>query len=176
MRCLHRNFLDGLRPDHVSLNNGASWVVAGKYSPVGPSRSKFDGATVMSSSYPRCAVWTRAAYRDFAGIDLTTTRVQYNYEERPDKFVFTFGPIKYCHTVSWWEELECRIDTKYAGSSSISATAHGEFAWHITGSFRHQQKATFTARSGGRGTVRCWTNTKVTGLTFHCDGDINNSN
>lgn len=48
--------------------------------------------------------------------------------------------------------------------------------WRIIGSFRHQQKATFKARSGGRGTIRNWTNTKVQGLTFHCDGNIARSN
>ena len=160
----------------VLITDDCEMVVADKYTPVGPAGTTIDGAVAMSSTYPRNAVWTRAAYRDFAGIDLATTRVQYNYEERSDEFVFTFGPIKYCHTVSWWEELERRIDTQYEGSASISATAHGEFAWHVTGSFLHQQKATFTAKSGGLGTGRCWTNTNVTGLTFHCDGDINNSN
>ena len=131
---------------------------------------------VSSSSHPRYAVWSRAWYEDFAGIHLAVTRLRYNYEERPGAFRFTFGPREYCHTVSWWNELECRISSQRKGSSSITATAYGRYRWHVTGWFNHKQKATFTARPDGRGTARCWTNTKIDRLTFDCDGGITRSN
>lgn len=164
----------------LRLDDDCRLLVVSKYRNVGTAKD-VPGASggkigAFSSSYPRYAVWTRASYQDFAGIDLAVTRVRYNYEERPDEFLFTHGPYEYCHTVSWWKEEECRMDSQSEGSSSITATAYGRFSWHVTGSFRHKQKATFTAKSSGKGTARCWTNTKVSGLTFVCDGDIMPSN
>ncbi len=145
--------------------------------PIGVTLDEPSGAMgALSFSHPRYAVWSRAWYEDFAGIHLAVTRLRYNYEERPGAFRFTFGPWEYCHTVSWWDELECSISNQREGSSSITATAYGRYRWHVTGWFNHKQKATFTARPDGRGAARCWTNTKIDLLTFHCDGGITRSN
>lgn len=161
----------------LMVDDDCRLLVEAKYRDIETVLEIPQGATTSpNSNYPRYAVWARGSYRDFAGIDLATTRVQYNYEERPDEFLFTFDPYEYCHTVSWWNEEECRIDSQHEGSASISATAYGRYSWHVTGSFRHKQKATFTAESGGQGTAICWTNTQVSGLKFECDGDINHSN
>ena len=129
-----------------------------------------------SGAAPRYKAFAKSEWSDLVQLDVAAVYIRYKYDEEDDGFSFVGSPREECVKAGWWRTFSCRVYSKSEGSSSIKATGYGDFGFQVTGRYRHQQKATMTARANGNGTIRCWSSTNLSHLRHHCDGDIDRIN
>ena len=157
----------------LGINENCELYVVEKRRTVRPVGNLF---VASSGADPRYKAFAESEWSDLAQLDVAAVFIRYRYDEEDDGFSFVGSPREECVKAGWWRTFSCRVYSKSEGSSSIKATGYGDFGFQVTGRYRHQQKATMTARANGNGTFRCWSSTNLSHLRFHCDGDIDRIN
>ncbi len=160
----------------LGVNENCALFVVDKrrtFESVGPVGGMFGASSGVD---PRHRAFTKSEWSDLGQLDVAAVYIRYTYDEEDDGFSFVGSPREQCVKAGWWRTFSCRVYSKSEGSSSIKATGYGDFGFQVTGRYRHQQKATMTAKANGNGTARCWSSTNLSHLRFHYEGDIDRIN